>query len=421
MLSDDFIGRVALDASRAGIPTRDQPIGVEHVERIIGNAGDQQAELPLAVTQRFFCLAPRGDVAGDFCKSGNFSVVSADCVDHHGCKEAGAILANAPILRLEPSFACCDCQCFCRRAGGALFRRIEHAEMPPDDFLGGVPLDALGAGIPVGDDTARVEQVDGIIGHALNQHAKMSLAVGQGPLRGMSLGEVPGDLRKADKCPGLVVDGIKNRGDPEPGAVLADPPAFGLEAADLPRLRERFLRQPGVPVLPGEELREVPADDFVRCVAFHPFGAGIPACDDALGREHVQGVVGNTLDQELEPRRIAGAAAGGRGNSRSDGFSGHGPQHWRRRLSALSSNSDRSEASPTHRPRKHAGRWPNLRGVWCEHRPRDQPGLSVLRLVSPRRDPPQGIGLEPHSMLDVDGAKDEADEEPRRTAGPTQE
>ena len=88
------------------------------------------------------------------------------------------------------------------------------------------------------------------------------------------------------------MDGIKNRGDPESGAVLADPPAFGLEAADLPCGRQRLLRQAGVPVLPGEKLREVPADEFVRCVAFHPFGAGIPAYDDALGREHVQGVVG---------------------------------------------------------------------------------------------------------------------------------
>ena len=219
--------------------------------------------------------------------------------------------------------------------------------MPPDDVLGGVPLDALGAGIPVRDDAARVEQIDGVIGHALNQHAKTSLAFGQGALCGVPLGEVPRDLGKADKCAGLVMDGIENRGDPKSGAVLADPPAFGLEAADLPRLRERFLRQPGVPVLPGEKLREVPADDFVRRVALHPFGAGVPACDHALGRDHVQGVIGNALDQELKARCIAGVAAGGRGNSRSDGFSGHGPQHWHHHISALSSNSDRSEASPT--------------------------------------------------------------------------
>ena len=63
----------------------------------------------------------------------------------------------------------------------------------------------------------------------------------------------------------------------------------------------------------------------------------------------------------------------------------------------------------------------NLCGVWREHRPRDQPGLSVLPLVSPRRDPPQGDTRNLPSMLDVDGAKDEADEEPRRAAGPAQE
>src|SRR3979411_2252098 len=105
--------------------------------------------------------------------------------------------------------------------------------MPPDDFLGDIPLDALGAGIPVGDDAARVEQVNRIIGHALNQRAKSSLAFGQGPLRGVSLGEVSRALGKADKCSGLVMDGIEDRGDPESGAILADPPALGLEAADL--------------------------------------------------------------------------------------------------------------------------------------------------------------------------------------------
>ena len=185
--------------------------------------------------------------------------------------------------------------------------------MAADDVPGGVTLDALGAGIPVRYDTAGIEQVDGVIDHTLNQHAETALAIDQGLVRRLSLREVPGDLGKADKSAVLVMDGIKNGADPKPAAVLADPPTFGLKASDLPRNRQCPLRQPGVPVLRGEKARKVLADDFVRLIALHPLGAGIPAGDDALRGYHVDGVVDDALDQELEARRIAGFSPAGRG------------------------------------------------------------------------------------------------------------
>ena len=103
--------------------------------------------------------------------------------------------------------------------------------MLADDVLGGVALDALGAGVPVGHDAAGIEHIDGVVDHALNQHAETALAIDQGLVRRLSLREVPGDLGKADKSAVLVTDGIKNGADPKPAAVLAEPPTFGLESA----------------------------------------------------------------------------------------------------------------------------------------------------------------------------------------------
>jgi hypothetical protein len=53
-------------------------------------------------------------------------------------------------------------------------------------------------------------------------------------------------------------------------------------------------------------------------------------------------------------------------------------------------------------------------GVWCEQGPLDRRRRIALRLVNPRGHPPQGIARNLHSMLDVDGEKDEADETTRR-------
>jgi hypothetical protein len=143
-------------------------------------------------------------------------------------------------------------------------------------------------------------------------------------VRRLSLREVPGDLGKADKSAVLVMDGIKDGADPKPAAVLADPPTFGLKASDLPRNRQCPLRQPGLPVLRGEKARKVLADDFVRPIALHLLGTGIPAGDDALRGYHVDGVVDDALDQELEARRIAGFSPGGPGSRRLNGTFGHG-------------------------------------------------------------------------------------------------
>ncbi|MNC65011.1 hypothetical protein D3C75_1152590 [compost metagenome] len=52
---------------------------------------------------------------------------------------------------------------------GALGIGVEQRVVLADDFLGQVALGALGAGVPVGDDTFGGEQVEGIVHHTLDQ------------------------------------------------------------------------------------------------------------------------------------------------------------------------------------------------------------------------------------------------------------
>ena len=46
---------------------------------------------------------------------------------------------------------------------------VKHPEMLTDDLIGGISLDALRAGVPVGDDPVWIEHVNGVIDDTLYQ------------------------------------------------------------------------------------------------------------------------------------------------------------------------------------------------------------------------------------------------------------
>jgi hypothetical protein len=62
VLADGLGGRVALDPTRAGVPVRHGPVRAEHVDRVVGDALDEQAEVPLALGQRRLGAPARGDI-----------------------------------------------------------------------------------------------------------------------------------------------------------------------------------------------------------------------------------------------------------------------------------------------------------------------------------------------------------------------
>ena len=91
-------------ACGAGVPVGHAPAGVEHVDRIVANALDQQPEALLAFEQRAFLLALGGDVAGDLGEADQLALVVADRVDDDMGEEARAVLAHAPAFAFEPAF-----------------------------------------------------------------------------------------------------------------------------------------------------------------------------------------------------------------------------------------------------------------------------------------------------------------------------
>ena len=119
--ADDLVRQVALDPLRAGIPVGHAAFGVEHVDRVVGDALHQQAELLLALPQRLLGRAPLGQVAGDLGEADDLAGGRADRVDDHIGPEAGAVLADAPAFRFELAFARGRCQRACRDARRAIF------------------------------------------------------------------------------------------------------------------------------------------------------------------------------------------------------------------------------------------------------------------------------------------------------------
>ncbi|HET8584985.1 MAG TPA: hypothetical protein VFM89_04535, partial [Casimicrobiaceae bacterium] len=66
MLADDLVRRITADALRAGVPRDDAAVGIEHEDRVVDDAVDEQPESFFAFCQRLLVRAPLGQVARDF-------------------------------------------------------------------------------------------------------------------------------------------------------------------------------------------------------------------------------------------------------------------------------------------------------------------------------------------------------------------
>ena len=104
--------------------------------------------------------------------------------DHHVRPEPRAVLADAPAFVLEAARRARRRRSSCSRPCRAMrLRRIEGREVLADDLVGGVALDALGAGVPGRDVAVRIEHEDRVVLHALDQQAEALLALRAAPLR----------------------------------------------------------------------------------------------------------------------------------------------------------------------------------------------------------------------------------------------
>ena len=135
-------------------------------------------------------LTPLGHVAGDVDEAGEGADLIADRLDHDARPEQALVAPHAPAL--DDAFALVggEVQRARRLAALLLLLGVEPAEVLPDDFGGGILVNALRAHIPIGDVTVPVEHENGVIGDALNDGAEAPFALHQRFLRLAPLGDV---------------------------------------------------------------------------------------------------------------------------------------------------------------------------------------------------------------------------------------
>src|SRR3954447_17960139 len=98
--------------------------------------------------------------------------------------------------------------------------------MLADDLVRPIALHPLGAGVPVCDDAARIEHVDGVVDDAFHEEPEAALALPQRLLRRHPFGDVAGDLGEADEASLPIADRLEEGVRPEAAAALSDPPAL---------------------------------------------------------------------------------------------------------------------------------------------------------------------------------------------------
>ena len=189
MGADHLVRGIALDARGAGIPVGDDAAGIEHVDRVVDDAVDQQAEATLALDERFAGIMPVRDIAGDFSEPDERAGFVADRFDDSDGPKAFAVLAHTPAFRFIAAGSAGEFENLLRKTLPLILIGEKAREVLADDFCGLVTLDPLGAGIPGCDEPFRVDHVDGIVGQGLRQKAELiafvDLAVLLGPTAGI--------------------------------------------------------------------------------------------------------------------------------------------------------------------------------------------------------------------------------------------
>src|SRR5947209_742055 len=231
-----------------------------------GNAQFQFLGVALDLVNQLFAF---GNVARDFGEPGDLPGLIFQRRDHHARPEARPVFAHAPAFAFIMAFLTRPLQHTSRDFRAYVFRDVKGGKMAAYDLFRQITLNALRPGVPTGDVAFRIQRVDGVIGHALNQQAVALLGHA-------ALAEVAGDLAKANDLPIVILNTGDDYAGPEARAIFTHAPALILE----PDTPAGHLQLPSwfvfVLVLLGIESRKMFADDLVRFVALEAFGAGVP-------------------------------------------------------------------------------------------------------------------------------------------------
>src|SRR6202000_1527494 len=115
-------------------------------------------------------------VAGDFGEADKLPLRRADCVDDNVGPELRAILAHAPALSLEAAAALGFLQRQSRDVLQALSVGVKGREMPTNNLIRFIALEAPGAGVPTGHATLAIQHVDRVISDRLNEYPVAAFA-----------------------------------------------------------------------------------------------------------------------------------------------------------------------------------------------------------------------------------------------------
>ena len=111
------------------------PSRIEHIDRVVGDALDQQAELLLAAAQRLLGLPSLGEIAGDLGEAGQLAGVIADGVDDDMGPEAACRPCAPASLRLRTCLRWRRSAARAGQAGRAVLLGVEAGEVLADDLV----------------------------------------------------------------------------------------------------------------------------------------------------------------------------------------------------------------------------------------------------------------------------------------------
>ncbi len=149
-----------------------------------------------------------------------------------------------------------------------------------------------------------IELEDRVIHHRVDQAPEAPFAFEQAAMRLLAIGHVARDLGEADQLTGFVAYRIDHRQSPESASVLAEPPTLRFEPPDLRCCLQSVLWETTLAVFRGEEGLEGTSDDFPGLVTLQAPRSGIPGRYNPIETDHVNGVINDAIDHELQAARV---------------------------------------------------------------------------------------------------------------------
>ncbi len=177
MLPDDVAFRVTLNPLSPNVPSGNPAIGVEHEDCVIPHTFHQEAKTLFAPAQILFVGAPLREITRDLGEPQKLTVGISHGRDDDVRPEERTVFPDAPTLVFE----CTRVFGYPELVLGPLLLprlvRIKNREVVPDDLVGSVSLEALGASVPCQNITLRIQHENRIISDALDEQLETLLAL----------------------------------------------------------------------------------------------------------------------------------------------------------------------------------------------------------------------------------------------------